>query len=215
MLIMNQQDGQVDDLVRGIETGTMMADQVVSCLEERGLTEKAVLRYSSWAYLIWLIPCFLPWLSGLWRLEILDFLARLPRFIFPSLITYITVALFIAAVPLTVLGMYYNRKSGGCNSEDHTVFLLRRGPYAIIRHPSHFAWSIFFVTIPIFLSRYVPFTFLSVIGIVGIVIFHYYVSVKEERELDMKKWGDEYRQYMEQVPRWNIFTGLVKLAKRK
>ena len=106
-------------------------------------------------------------------------------------------------------------KGGGCSSEDHTVVLLRRGPYAIIRHPSHFAWSVFFVTIPIFLSRYVTFTFLSIVGILGIVIFHYYVSIKEERDLDMKKWGDEYRQYMEEVPRWNILMGLVKLAKRK
>jgi protein-S-isoprenylcysteine O-methyltransferase Ste14 len=211
---MQSQNGQVDDLASGLESGTMTADQAISRLEERGLTEKAVLRYSSWAYLIWLIPCFLPWLSGLWRLEILDFLAGLPRFIFPSLVIYIAVALFIAAIPLTVWGMYYNRKSGGCSSEDHTVFLLRTGPYAIIRHPSHFAWSIFFVTLPIFLSQYIPFTFLSVVGIVGIVIFHYYVSVKEERELDMKKWGDEYRQYMEQVPRWNIILGFLNLARR-
>jgi protein-S-isoprenylcysteine O-methyltransferase Ste14 len=215
MLIMNPQDGQVVDLARGLETGTITTDQAVSCLEERGLTEKAVLRHSSWAYLIWLIPCFLPWLSGLWRLKILDFLTRLPRLIFPSFVTYIAAALFIAAIPLTAWSMYCNRKAGGCNSEDHTVFLLRRGPYAIIRHPSHFAWSVFFVTIPVFLSRYVSFTFLSIVGILGIVIFHYYVSIKEERELDIKKWGDEYRQYMEQVPRWNIIKGLVKLAKRK
>lgn len=211
---MNRQDGQVADLVRGLETGTMTADQAVSCLEERGLTERAVLRHASWAYLIWLIPCFLPWLCGVWRLEILGFLARLPRFIFPSPATYAAIALFVAAIPLTAWGMVYNTKSGGCNSEDLTIFLLRRGPYAIVRHPSHFAWSVFFVTIPVFLSRYVPFTFLSVVGIVGIVIFHYYVSVKEERDLDMKKWGDEYRQYMEQVPRWNVLKGLVNLAKR-
>jgi protein-S-isoprenylcysteine O-methyltransferase Ste14 len=74
---------------------------------------------------------------------------------------------------------------------------------------------VFFITIPIFLSRYIPFTVLSVVGIVGIVIFHYYVSIKEERELDLKKWGEAYQQYMAQVPRWNIFLGLVRLARRK
>jgi protein-S-isoprenylcysteine O-methyltransferase Ste14 len=215
MLIMTPQEGQVADLARGLETGTMTEDQAISYLQERGLTEKAVFRYSSWAYLIWLIPCFLPWLWGLWGLEFLGFLARLPRFIFPSLVSYIAVALFVAAIPLTVWGMYYNKKSGGCSSEDHTVILQKRGPYAIIRHPSHFSWSVFFVTLPIFLSQYIPFTFLSVVGIVGIVIFHYYASIKEERDLNMKKWGDEYRQYMEQVPRWNIFKGLVNLAKRR
>jgi protein-S-isoprenylcysteine O-methyltransferase Ste14 len=59
-----------------------------------------------------------------------------------------------------------------CKAEDHTVVLLKQGPYAIIRHPSLFSWSIFFITIPIFLSQYVGFTILSVIGIVGIVAFH-------------------------------------------
>jgi protein-S-isoprenylcysteine O-methyltransferase Ste14 len=102
-----------------------------------------------------------------------------------------------------------------CKAEDHTVVLLKQGPYAIIRHPSLFSWSIFFITIPIFLSQYVGFTILSVIGIVGIVAFHYYASVKEERELDIKKWGDAYWEYMKQVPRWNIFKGLVNLARRK
>lgn len=212
---MNEHDGQVADLIGGLESGAMTADQAIAQLEERGLTEKAVLKNSSWAYLIWLIPCFLPWLWGLWRLEFLDILTRLPRFIFPPAIAYIALALFVAAIPLTAWGMYYNKKSGGCESEDHTVILQKSGPYAIIRHPSHFAWSVLFITLPVFLSQYVPFTFLSVVGIIGIVIFHYYVSVKEERELDIKKWGDEYRQYMTQVPRWNIFAGLVNLAKRK
>jgi protein-S-isoprenylcysteine O-methyltransferase Ste14 len=215
MQIMQEKDSQVDDLARDLEAGAITAPQAISHLEDRGLTEKAVFKYSYWAYLIWIIPCFLPWLLEQWRLDFWGFPTRLPRFIFPPIVAFIAVALFLAAVPLTAWGMYYNRKKGGCSSEDHTVVLLREGPYAIIRHPSHLAWSVFFVTIPIFLSQYIPFTFLSVIGIVGVVIFHYYASIKEERELDTKKWGSEYQQYMEQVPRWNIFKGLVNLAKRE
>jgi protein-S-isoprenylcysteine O-methyltransferase Ste14 len=215
MKIMQEQDNQVGDLVRDLEAGAMTAAQAISHLEDRGLTEKAVFGYSYWAYLIWVIPCFLPGLWELWRPDFWGFLTRLPRYIFPPIVAYIALALFLAAIPLTAWGMYSNRKKGGCSSEDHTVVLLRNGPYAIIRHPSHFAWSVFFITIPIFLSQYVPFTFLSIVGIVGIVLFHYYVSIKEERELDMKKWGSEYQRYMEQVPRWNIFKGLVNMAKRR
>jgi len=29
------------------------------------------------------------------------------------------------------------------------------------------------------------------------------------------KWGDEYRQYMKEVPRWNLIKGLWILRKRK
>ena len=212
---MDMQKGKVADLARGLETGALTPEQAVTSLEERGLTEKAVLRFSSWVYLIWVIPCFLPWLWGLWRLRFWGFLTQLPRYIFPPSVTYLAVALFLAAIPLTAWGMYYNRVHGGCKSEDHTVLLQSSGPYALIRHPSNLAWSVFFITIPIFLSRYIPFTALSVVGIVGIVIFHYYVSVKEERELDLEKWGEAYQQYMMRVPRWNILLSLVRLARRK
>ena len=129
---MRQQDGQVGDLTRELRNGTISADEAVARLEERGLTEKAVLRFSSWAYLIWIIPCFLPWLAGFWRHKAFDILAQLPRINFPSIIIYLALALFVAVIPLTAWGIYYNKKMGGCKSEDQTVFLLREGPYALI-----------------------------------------------------------------------------------
>ena len=49
---------------------------------------------------------------------------------------------------------------------------------------------------------------------VGMVILHYHTSLKEERALDLRKWGDEYKKYMEEVPRWNIFKGLWGLRRR-
>jgi protein-S-isoprenylcysteine O-methyltransferase Ste14 len=68
---------------------------------------------------------------------------------------------------------------------------------------------------PIMLSEYVPFTPLSVIAIVEIFALHYHASIKEEKMLDMPKWGDEYRQYMKEVPRWNFIKGLWNLRKRR
>jgi protein-S-isoprenylcysteine O-methyltransferase Ste14 len=68
--------------------------------------------------------------------------------------------------------------------------------------------------LPIMVSEYVPFTFLSVIAIVGIFALHYHTSIKEEKMLDIPKWGDEYRQYMKEVPRWNFILGLWRLRKR-
>jgi protein-S-isoprenylcysteine O-methyltransferase Ste14 len=85
----------------------------------------------------------------------------------------------------------------------------------ILRHPSGVAWAIFFATAPIILSGVVPFTILSVVAIVGIIAYHYYGCVVEERELDIPKWGDEYRQYMMEVPRFNFIKGLWNLRGRK
>lgn len=56
---------------------------------------------------------------------------------------------------------------------------------------------------------------LSVIAMVEIVALSYHTSIKEERELNIKKWGDEYRRYMGEVPRWNFIKGLWNLRKNK
>jgi protein-S-isoprenylcysteine O-methyltransferase Ste14 len=201
-----QQD--VRELAEKLKEGGITPKEAIQTLEEWGLTEKAVLRYGAWGYLIWLVPCFLPWVAKHFQLQALSFLADLPQIVFPPAVIYLAVALFVAALPLTAWGIRYNTRKGGCRNEDNTVVLLSSGPYAIVRHPSLVAWSVFFVTLPIFLSPVVPFTVLSVAGIVGIVAFHYYASVKEERELNTRKWGDAYREYMTQVPRWNVFKGL-------
>ncbi len=180
-----QQD--VRELAEKLKEGEVTPKEAIRTLEKWGLTEKAVLRYGALGYLIWIVPCFLPWLAKSYRWQALSFLADLPRIEFPPIVMYLSIALFVAALPLTAWGIYYNSRKGGCSNEDNTVVLLKSGPYAIVRHPSLVAWSVFFMTIPIFLSSVVPFTVLSVVGIIGMVAFHYYAAVKEERELDIKK----------------------------
>ena len=207
-------NGSMKELVEKLEMGEITPKDTVKILQESGLTEKAILKGGAWSYLLWVIPCFLPGFAKLTGLEILRVFAELPRMHFPSTVIYLSILLFIAAIPLTASGMYFNVKKGGCRTEDHTVILIKDGPYKIVRHPSNVAWSIFFVMLPISLSQYVPFTILSVFGIVTIVAFSYYASLIEERELDLKKWGDEYREYMEEVPRWNLFKGLWNLGKK-
>lgn len=151
--------------------------------------------------------CFLPAVAKFSGLGTLSFFAQLPAIDFPAIVTYLSIVLFISAIPLT-WGMYSNIKKGGCRSEDHTVVLLKSGPYRIVRHPQAVSWSVFLATVPLILSGLIPFTILSVIGIVEIIAFHYYWTVKEERELNIPKWGDGYRQYMKEVPRFNVLLGL-------
>ena len=212
---MSTQDGQVGDLIKGLTEGEIRKNDAIAALEDRGLTEKAVLRGVAWGYLIWLIPCFLPWIAEKTGWDVLDFSIGLPRYTFPPIIIYLALGFFLLAMALTIWGMHFNKNRGGCQTEDHTVFLLMSGPYALLRHPSHLTWSVFFITIPIFLSPYLPFTLLSVVGIVGIVAFHYFISIREEQALNLRKWGDAYQAYMRKVPRWNILLGLWRHIRRK
>lgn len=71
------------------------------------------------------------------------------------------------------------------------------------------------ILLPIILSEYVPFTHLSIAAIIVIFVYTYYGVRIEEKKLDIPKWGDEYLQYMKEVPRFNFIKGLWNLRKRK
>jgi len=104
-------------------------------------------------------------------------------------------------------------KKGGCRSDDHTVILLKEGAYRILRHPEGFVGLIWFITAPIILNLFViPFTVLSVLG-EAVIVLALFLQTKQEEEFNILKWGDGYRQYMKEVPRWNIFGGLWNLRK--
>jgi protein-S-isoprenylcysteine O-methyltransferase Ste14 len=206
--------GRVKDLVEKLKKEEITAAEAQKELLKRGLGHE-----ETWkdfvGYVVWGILCFLPAVAKFSGLAILSFFAQLPAIEFPSIVIYLSIASFIVVIPLTAFGMYFNSKKGGCRSEDHTVMFLKNGPYGIVRHPSGAAWSVFFATAPIILSRVVPFTILSIIGIVEIIAYNYYECVVEERTLNIPKWGDEYRQYMKEVPRFNFILGIWRWTKRR
>jgi len=39
------------------------------------------------------------------------------------------------------------------------------------------------------------------------------MSAKTEAEYNLKKFGDEYKEYMKKVPMWNFLRGLKKLRR--
>jgi len=209
-------EGVAKDLAEKVRKGEITQEEARRELRKRGLGHE-----ESWTgsivYVAWGALCFLPAIArGPGKgIEILSFFAQLPAVELPAIVIYLSAALFIAMIPLAVSHYYFNSRKGGCKHEDHTVILLKNGPYGIMRHPGTFAWTVFFATAPIILSGAVPFTILSVIGIVEIVAFHYYECVVEERTLNIPKWGDEYRQYMKEVPRFNLILGIWRWARRK
>lgn len=206
--------GQAKDLIEKLKKEKITAAEAQRELRKRGLGHE-----ETWkdfiGYVIWVILCFLPAVAKASHLDILSFFAQLPAIRFPSIVIYLSIAFFIAAIPLTAFGIYFNSKKGGCRSEDHTIIFLKNGPYSIVRHPSGVAWSIFFTTAPIILSGVVPFTILSAIGIVETIAYNYYGCIVEERTLNIPKWGDEYKQYMKEVPRFNFILGIWRWTKRR
>jgi len=61
--------------------------------------------------------------------------------------------------------------------------------------------------LPIILSTWVPFTILAAICIVVAIASCAYLIRAEDR-FNLRKWGEEYRQYMNEVPAINFVRGL-------
>jgi len=149
---MRQSQGEIEDLIDKLKKEEITPKEIIKILDERKLSEKAILKGGVWIYLIWIILCFLSAVAKYSPWKYISFLNRIPSFEIPNILIYISIAFFISAIILTVWSSQYNIKKGGAHSEDYTIILFSSGPYRLLRHPSHLAWSVFLITIPIMLS---------------------------------------------------------------
>jgi len=88
--------------------------------------------------------------------------------------------------------------------------LIDSGIYGIIRHPMYLGWilSIFIATI--FIYQHWLFVIIGVPGIVSV-----YLISKQEEHHNIDTFGDEYKRYMQKVPRMNLLTGVIRLIRRR
>jgi len=50
-------------------------------------------------------------------------------------------------------------------------------------------------------------------GVVGSALF--YRDVLREEQMSVKKFGDDYKRYMQKVPRINFVLGIIRLLQRR
>ena len=102
------------------------------------------------------------------------------------------------------------RKKGGVKkgkSYIHTTILVDTGIYSIVRHPQYFAGILLNLAL-ILLTQH----WLSVIaGIIAIIIM-YFDTLKADSRL-IEKFGEDYKKYMDRVPRFNFILGIIKRKK--
>ena len=158
---------------------------------------------------LWLLPAIAKY-SG-WGF--LNFFARLTKVDFPVVVIVIGTIFFIAAVALEVKVTSARQRRGGCHDTHETVVIVREGPYRVIRHPGYLAELVYFALLPIVLSKWIPFTILAAVYIVvwdGVLVY----LIKAEDGFNLRKWGEEYRQYMKEVSAINFVKGLKNLRKQ-
>ncbi|MEE8571294.1 MAG: 4Fe-4S binding protein, partial [Candidatus Bathyarchaeia archaeon] len=121
------------------------------------------------------------------------------------------VLLPVALFFLFSIVIYFKRdgKPGEGKGLMDTTVLVDSGTYAIVRHPMALG-SILLMSASILISQH----WLG--AIVGVIVsaLTYRNQVKLEKGL-LVKFGDDYKRYMEKVPRMNLFLGTLRFVKRR
>jgi len=207
----SEKEGKVNDLVEKLKKGEINSKDALKELGKRGLLEPETWEIIPWmAYIVlWLLPI----VSRHLKFDFLAFFAQLPSFIFPAIVIYISVAIGVLGILIGIWVSRMHSKMGGLN-HDETVILLKEGPYGVMRHPATL-YMILPILLPIILSTYIPFTPLAVAAIITMIVYVYYSCLLEEKKLDIPKWGNEYLQYMKEVPRFNFILGIWRRSRRE
>ena len=216
---MEKKEGKVKDLVEELQRGEITSKEALKKLEERKLTEGTV--GGSWEFILGFIPWviyFILWLLPSWardfELDFLEWFAQLRAITFPSVAIYISIVLIVVGTFFLVWGILSHRKKGGLKKTGEAIILYKEGPYSFMRHPQVAGGMMWPFLLPIILSEFVSFTVLSIAAIVIMIIYFYYGTHMEEK-LSIEKWGDEYQQYIKEVPGFNFILGLWRLRKRR
>ena len=151
-----------------------------------------------------------------WAYSILMFLPIITVFVFYNYYTldFLVYAgwilLVFSVVIILMAGGEFRKKGRAPKGESivHTTVLVDSGVYAVVRHPQYLGF-IMFVFALVLMSQH----WLSVIsGVLGSALF--YKDILREEQMSVEKFGDDYRRYMERVPRMNFLIGILRLLQR-
>jgi protein-S-isoprenylcysteine O-methyltransferase Ste14/NAD-dependent dihydropyrimidine dehydrogenase PreA subunit len=107
--------------------------------------------------------------------------------------------------------MYFPRKGRpqeGKSVMDTTV-VVDSGTYGIVRHPQILGCTLL-MSASILISQH----WLSAIIGIPIIVWSYIEVPKAEKGLILK-FGEDYKRYMQKVPRMNIIVGIIRLLRRR
>ncbi len=152
-----------------------------------------------------------------WTYSILMFLPIIMVFIFYNyyhldLCVYAGWILLVFSVVIIFLAGGEFRKKGGAPKGKgivHTTVLVDSGVYAVVRHPQYLGFILFVLALALTSQHWLS----MISGVLGSSLF--YKDVLREEQMSVEKFGDDYKRYMERVPRMNLLIGSLRLFRRR
>ena len=112
------------------------------------------------------------------------------------------------SVVLGILPIIVLKRRGGVEkgkSYVHTRKLVTSGLYSIVRHPQYTAGILLSLALVLIGQHWL----VLVLGLIAMPAIYIDIMMADRHEI--KKFGDDYREYMKRVPRTNFLWGIVKL----
>jgi protein-S-isoprenylcysteine O-methyltransferase Ste14 len=133
--------------------------------------------------------------------------AGLPVVKYAGYVTWMIGAVF-GIIPIFAL-----RRKGGVpkgKAYIHTTALVDTGIYTVVRHPQGgTAWILLNLACILIGQTWL----IAVVGVVSMILV-YLDALKADRYA-IEKFGEEYKRYMQTVPRINFLAGIVRLTRRR
>jgi len=105
--------------------------------------------------------------------------------------------------------LYFPKKPQEGKSVMDTTVIVERGTYGIVRHPQILGCMMLMLG-SILISQH----WLSAIVAVPVFVLFYQYVLKEEKDLVLQ-FGNDYKRYMQKVPKMNFVVGIIRLLKRR
>ena len=101
---------------------------------------------------------------------------------------------------LSYVAIFYHKPKG----------LFDNGVYGVVRHPMYLGGILSIFVATTFLYQHWIFLIIGVPGITS-----WYLISREEERPNIEKFGDDYKEYMQRVPRMNLPLGIVRLIRQR
>ncbi len=124
---------------------------------------------------------------------------------------YVGWVVWATGIILLSMPFFYFRRKGRVSQDQdytHTTTLVDSGVYAVIRHPQYLGWMLMYPAMMLFIQHWL-FVLLGIAGMACVVVF-----TRQEEQRLIHKFGDDYRDYMQRVPRFNLLVGVIRLLRR-
>lgn len=127
-------------------------------------------------------------------------------------LSYLGWILLLLSVYFAIVPVYAFRKKAEVSkgkSYIHTKVIVDTGVFGVVRHPQYL--SMLFVALGLILI--VQHWLIFIFSVVSMILI--YIGILKQDKILVRKFGDDYKRYMQKVPRTNFLLGILRLIKRK